>query len=147
MFLIIFVVYESYFKIITMGVATASALVGTGLSAYQTIKGASDKKKAERAMNNYERQELVNPYEDIQILTRGTDIMREQADKTTASLVEAARGGGIRGVHSMLPAIQANSNKINQDIAMDLENQEKRRQELIARGDERLTLIKYVLSS
>lgn len=124
-----------------MGVMTASALIGTGLSAYQTIKSAKDKKDAQNAMRNYNRQELINPYENIKLSTYGTDVMREESARNTSTMVDALRGAGTRGI-AQLPKLQANTNKVNQEIAMDLERQDLRRQQMIARGDERIMAYK-----
>lgn len=121
-----------------MGVMTATALVGTGLSAYQTVKDSSDKRKAQKEMDNYERQELINPYKDIQLSTYGTDIMRDDAARDVASFTEAARNSGIRGIMGVLPKLQANSNKVNQQIGMNLERQDLERKRMQARGDERI---------
>lgn len=125
-----------------MGVATASALIGTGLSAYQTIKAGSDRKKAERDAANYNRQDLINSYKNIQLSTYGTDVMKEQSARNAATMIDASRSGGARTVASTLPRIQANLNSVDQQIAMDLEKQDIARQRDIARGEERLTLIK-----
>lgn len=122
-----------------MAVATAAALVGTGLSAFQTIKASKEKKDAQRAMDNYERQDLVNPHKDIQLSTYGTDIMRQDASRDIASFTDAARNAGIRGIMGAIPKLQAGSNRVNQQIGMDLEKQDLNRQQMIARGEERNT--------
>lgn len=125
-----------------MGLATATALVGTGLSAFQTIKSGKEKRDAKNAMNNYNRVDLENPYENIQLSTYGTDIMKEQSARNTASAIDAVRGGGARLIASTLPKIQANANKVDQNIAMDLEQQDLKRQYAIARGDENILRMK-----
>jgi hypothetical protein len=62
--------------------AAATAIIGGialagGLA--QTGKGIADSRKANRLLNNYERQDLYNSYSDIQISTEGFDIAREEA--------------------------------------------------------------------
>ena len=121
-----------------MGVMTATALVGTGISAFQTIKAGKEKKDAQKAMDNYNRQELVNPYENIKLSTYGTDVMREESARTVASLTDTARSMGARGAMGLIPKIQANANKVNQEIGMDLEQQDVNRQKMIAGGGERI---------
>jgi hypothetical protein len=125
-----------------MAVATAAALVGVGLSAAQAIKASSDKKKAENEMRNYKRQDLVNPYENMKLSTYGTDIMREDAGRDIASLTDAARGGGVRGVMGAIPRLQAQSNQVNQQIGANLEQQDLRRQYSIAQGEQQNTRIR-----
>jgi hypothetical protein len=125
-----------------MGVATATALIGTGISAFQAINGANQRKKAQQEMDNYERQELVNPSENIRLSTYGTDIQREDASRAVATFTDAARNAGIRGIYSALPKIQAKSNEVNQQIGQQLEKQDINRQYKIAQDEMRLMGIK-----
>ena len=125
-----------------MGVATVTAIVGAGISAYTAIKSASDKKKAQAQLNNYERQELINPYKDIKLSTYGTDIQRQDANRDVATLTEASRNAGIRGVFGAVPKIGALSNKVNENIGQQLEQQDINRQQAIARGEMQLMGVK-----
>ena len=125
-----------------MAVATAAALIGTGISAFQTIKGASDKKAAQSAMDNYRRVELDNPYKNIQLSTYGTDIMRQDAALNLATLSDDARSAGVRGVMGAIPKLQAGYNKVSQQIGIDLEKQDLDRQYAVAQGDERILRMK-----
>lgn len=121
-----------------MGITTATALVGVGLSAYSAIKANKDKKKASKEAKKYQRQEIVNPYKDIPLSTYGTDIMREDASRDVATITEAARSAGLRGIATAIPRIQAHSNKVNQQIGMDLEKQDLRRKYNEAQAEMRI---------
>lgn len=125
-----------------MGAATATALVGTAISGYQAISSASEKKKVGDEIANYNRQDLVNSYRNMPLFTRGTDIMKEQSAINAASAIDTVRGGGARLVASTLPKIQSNLNKVDQEIALNLERQGIEREKMIAQGEERLTLLK-----
>ncbi|MBW8243047.1 hypothetical protein K1F50_09570 [Muricauda oceani] len=116
-----------------------SPLFGLGLSALssglQLFKGNKQEKEAQEAIDNFEFQDLDNVYEDMPISTVGSDIIREEASRTTAGMVDAARSGGVRGVLSELPKIQQYSNDVNSQAAMDLDNQIRERNRLIAEDE------------
>ena len=118
-----------------MAAATATAIVGGGLAAYQAIDGANQKRKAKNALQRYKRQDLdaSNPYENIPISTVGSDIMTEQSQMNNANAVDALRNGGTRGI-AMIPQVVANSNRQNQEIRAYLDDQVTKRNYAIA-GD------------
>ena len=121
-----------------MAVATAAALVGTGISAYQAIKAGKDRKASKNAMDNYDRQELVNPYEKLKLSTYGTDIRREESARTVASLTDIAKGMGARGAWGLIPKIQGNANKVEGDIATDYVDKFEKREYAIAAAEEKI---------
>ncbi|WP_159075754.1 hypothetical protein [Muricauda brasiliensis] len=116
-----------------------SPLFGLSLSALssgiQMFKGNKKKKEAQAAIDNFEFQDLDNVYEDMPISTVGSDIIREEASRTTAGMVDAAKSGGVRGVLSALPKIQQYSNDVSSQAAMDLDNQIRERNRLIAEDE------------
>lgn len=118
-----------------MAAATATAIVGGGLAAYQAIDGANQKRKAQNALQRYKRQDLdaSNPYENIPISTVGSDIMTEQSQMNNTNAVDALRNGGTRGI-AMIPQVVANSNRQNQEIRAYLDDQVTKRNYAIA-GD------------
>lgn len=118
-----------------MAAATATALTGLALSGYQAFKGMDEQRKAKNALQRYNRQDLdaSNPYEDIPISTVGTDIMREESQRTSANAVDALRNGGTRGI-AMIPQLVAGQNRQNQEIRSYLDDQINKRNYAIA-GD------------
>ena len=52
-----------------MGAAAISGGLGVGMGLYQTINGAKEKREAERALENYQRQELQNVYDNTAVST------------------------------------------------------------------------------
>lgn len=115
--------------------AITTAAVGVASAGYKIYQGAQTKKKGEQAYNNFERQDLVNPYENIQISTVGSDAMREEAGITTASLVDSARNGGARGIFSSIPKIVELSNRANIEARSYLDDQAIKRDYAIAGDD------------
>lgn len=98
-------------------------------------KGAEDKKKAQNALNDYERQSLDNAFENIKISTIGSDLIREESGRTSANLVDASRNAGIRGILGGIPKIQSFTNTENQEARKYLDDQVIKREYAIA-GDE-----------
>lgn len=122
--------------------AGTAALIGTGISAFQTLSSLGKKNSIEDEFNNYKRNELKNPYENMKLSTYGTDVMREESARNVASLTDSAISAGVRGVMGAIPKIQASANQVAQQIGTNLEEQDQRRQYAIAQGDERIMAMK-----
>lgn len=118
-----------------MAAATATAAAGVAMSGYQIYQGAQDKKRAERALNEYNRNDLVNPYENMQVSTLGADYMREETSRNVASMVDASRNAGARGIYGNIPKLVAYNNDANREAQIMLDDQVQKRNYAIA-GDE-----------
>lgn len=125
--------------------ATTAAIIGaaasTSAAGYSVYQGEQQKKKAKAELNSYERQGLENAFEEVGISTVGTDLMREEAQRTTANIVDALQGGGSRSL-ALLPAVQANTNQVNRQIQKDIDDQVIQREYAIAGEDSRIMGIK-----
>ena len=108
------------------------------LGAATTVKGISDTAKANRMINNYDRQDLKNHSEDIQISTAGSDLIREEGARTTNSLVDTVSKGGARAITGNVGRITAANNKYNRRAAVDLDRQIMRRNTMIAQENSRI---------
>lgn len=119
-----------------MAAATASAIIGGGMAAYQTYQGISDSKDAKSALNNYDRQDLEgsNAYKGVQINTVGSDIMREENQRTSANTVNALRNMGSRG-SAMASGVVAENNNAGKESRAYIDGQIQNRDYAIA-GDE-----------
>ena len=115
--------------------AITTAAVGAGLAAYQTYQGAESKRKAQKALQDYNRQDLANSnvYEAIPISTVGSDIMREESQRTSANTVDALRNMGTRGA-AYIPGVVAANNNANRESRSYLDDQVNKRNYAIA-GD------------
>lgn len=125
-----------------MGVATTTALVGAGLGVYQMYKGAQQKKRAEEQLANYKRQELKNAYEDMRVSTLGSDLMREENARNMANSVDVLRNSGQRGILGGLPRLMNDTNNLNRQAQIELDNQMLARERAIADDNARLEQIK-----
>ena len=105
------------------------------MSGYQMYQGQKDKKEAERDNRDYNRGDLTNPYMDMPISTVGSDLLREETGRANASMVDASRNAGIRGIYGNIPKIVANTNAVNAETRAYLDDQVQKRNYAIA-GDE-----------
>jgi hypothetical protein len=114
--------------------AAATAMVGIGLlgSGYQAIKGAQDARDAKNALNNYERQELSNVTEGLQVSTLGSDLQREESARLAATQVGALQGVGARGVVGGLGRVEAGTQQLNRQIGAELDAQQKQIDQMYA---------------
>jgi len=116
------------------GAAIAGGLgVANGLS--QMISGAKEKRNAQRALENYQRQQLENVQKDRTVSTLGSDLQREEAARLAATQVDALRGGGTRALVGGLGRVEAGNQRVNQQISADLDMQQKEIDAAIAQDD------------
>lgn len=108
-----------------MGVATATALVGAGISAYSAINEANKKKKAAKALKNLPTPETSNVAESLTVSTRGADLRKEEAGRSSASAIDALRSSGTRGVIGGVGKVVAENNAVSADIGANLDEQQK----------------------
>lgn len=115
--------------------AITTMAIGAVSAGYQAYQGHEQKRKAQKALQDYDRQDLdkSNAYENIPISTVGSDIMREESQRTTANTVDALRNMGSRGA-AMLPGVIADNNRANQESRNYLDDQVNKRNYAIA-GD------------
>jgi hypothetical protein len=105
--------------------AIATAAVGVAGGAAKFFEGQAMQKRAQGLIDNFEFQELQNPYENQQVSTLGSDLQTEQSNISTAGNVEALRSGGNRALVGGLGRVQAQTNDVNRQIAAGLDEQQK----------------------
>jgi hypothetical protein len=106
-----------------MAIATASVGAAGGIAKF--FEGRAMQKRAQSLIDNFEWQDLTNPYENQQVSTLGSDLRTEQANINTATNVDVLRSGGNRAIVGGLGRVQAQNNTVNRDIASDLDKQQK----------------------
>lgn len=120
-------------------IATASALA---ISAGMATKGIIDKKKAQKDLDNLETPELKNAFKDMKISTVGSDLIKEEGQRTVSSLIDASRSSGASGVNSSIPKIVALSNDMNNKAAAQIDDQIINREYSIAQEEGKIRRIK-----
>lgn len=118
--------------------AAISAGLGLATSTAQFFSAQKSKKDAERALNEFRRQELVNPFEDIQISRLKSEQQTDANLSNTATSIDAIQRTGARGVIGAIPRLSENNILLQNQISQDLEQQDLNRSIQIAQGEERI---------
>ncbi|HLW32239.1 MAG TPA: hypothetical protein VKX40_08245 [Aequorivita sp.] len=118
--------------------AITSGVIAAGTAGYQIYQGEQKKKQAKADMNEYERADLENAFENIQISTIGSDLMRDEVMRGSASLVDAMQQGGSRMVAAGLPRIQKGIQEGANEARNYLDSQVQTRDRLIAEDEANL---------
>ncbi len=106
-----------------MAIGTAALGAGTGLAKF--FEGANMQREAQEFIDNFEWQDLSNPYENQQISTKSADLQKEQANLMSATAVDALQGGGTRALVGGLGGVISQNNTLNRQIGADLDKQQK----------------------
>ena len=101
-------------------------------------EGRKMQKKAQALIDNFEWEELKNPYKDLQVSTMGADLRREENARMGATAVDALQGGGTRAIVGGLGRLQAQNNLMNREIAANLDEQRKSIDYAAAQDDTRI---------
>jgi len=112
----------------------AVAAVGLGLSVYQTVDAKKKEKEAKKAAEEYERQQLKNPYENLQVSTLGAELQQQNLNNQVGTAVDTLRAGGTRAILGGLPTIYDSVIQSNNQIAAGLDQQYNQNQQLAAQG-------------
>ena len=115
-----------------MGVMTSIAAVGAIAAGVQAIQGAKQKREAKQALENYNRQDLENVSEGLQVSTLGADLQREEQARLASSQVGALQGAGARGLLGGLGRVEAGNQMMNREIAANLDAQQKQIDQMYA---------------
>lgn len=103
-----------------------ASAIGGAISGFGKIKKGKRMERAGQAgIDNFEWQDLSNPYKDLAISTAGSDLATENLATNTATAVNALRSGGTRGIVGGVGRVQANANQVNKEIAANLDAQQK----------------------
>ena len=109
-----------------MAIATAAtAAVSVGMGAAKFFKGRKMEKAGEKFIENFEWQDLQNPFENQQVSTMGRDFMQEQSNIGSATAVNALREGGQRALVGGLGRVEASRNDMNRQVANNLDTQQQ----------------------
>lgn len=103
-----------------------ASAIGGAISGFGKIKKGKQMERAgQQGIDNFEWQDLANPYKDLAISTAGTDLATDNLATNTATAVNALRSGGTRGVVGGVGRVQANANQVNKELAANLDMQQK----------------------
>ena len=117
--------------------AITGTVLAVGTSAYMIANAEKQKKDAKRAINEFKRQDLVNPYEDMAISTEKSEQQTDAALSSMATSVDALQRGGTRAILGGMPRLQESNILLQNIISADLDEKAKQRDMLIAQGEAR----------
>jgi hypothetical protein len=122
-----------------MGLATGlSAGLGIVGGISNMISGAKEKRDAENALENYQRQELKNVAEGLQVSTLSSDLQREEQSRLASGQIQAARESGTRGMIGSLGRIEAGNQRVMRETGANLDMQQKQIDQIQAEDDARI---------
>jgi len=122
-----------------MGVASAiTGGLSAGMGLYQTITGAQEKKQAQKALENYKRQELENIAKDLQVSTLGADRQLAEQSRLASTQIGALQGGGTRALIGGLGKVEAGNQAVNNQITAQIDQDQERINQMIAQDDARI---------
>ena len=116
-----------------------STAVSAGTSILQTSKANKQAKKTQQAIDNYQRQDIVNPNLGLQVSTLGADRQREDLNRSIATMANQAAMGGSRAILGIAPNLLNAQLQQGQQIAGNLDQQEAQRQQAVAQGEGMVT--------
>ena len=126
-----------------MGVASAvSGGLGIINGISGMIQGAKEQREAKQALDNYQRQQLENVANGLQVSTLGSDLQREEQARLASSQVQTARDSGLRGMIGSLGRIEAGNQAVMAKTGADLDMQQKQIDQIQAEDDARIRAIK-----
>lgn len=112
--------------------AAATTLIAGGLAAggglLKTFNGMSRARKYENMINNYDRQDLTNYANNIQVSTYGSDLIRDENARNTATIMDAVRRGGSRAIAGGSGVVANSAVNANRAAMSDIDQQQQRRE-------------------
>ena len=116
-------------SLVALGIAGASA-------ATKTIGGAVQAHNAKEEIDNYERQDLINPYKGLSVSRLGADIATEEQARATSTGISALQKSGIRGasgsIGDLVSSEMTNIRKIGANLDQQQLELEKKMEKLLS---------------
>ena len=116
-----------------MAIGAAAVTAVGGIT--KSIVGASQARKARKAINSYQRQELTNAYDGVSVSTLGANLQQEELARATATGVDALRSGGTRALGMGLGRLQQGNTTASREIGAGLDLQQKEIDKLKAQDE------------
>lgn len=121
--------------IATAVLAAGSLAMGIAGGVSKQREGRKMQQEAQKQIDAFKWQALQNPYKTMQVSTVGADLQREAAATTEAGMIDTLQQAGDRAVLGSVGKVQANSNMLNRQIAVDLDRQQQEIDKAAAQQD------------
>ena len=122
-----------------MGAVSAGAgALGAITGAVQMISANKDKKRIAREIANQKEATLTNAADGMQVSTMGSDLQKQENARLAATQTSALQDGGTRALLGGLGRVTANNQDANAEIAANLDEQQKRIEDIGAQDNIRI---------
>ena len=125
--------------------AIAGAVISAGVATYSIVSSENQKKKArqqerdaQKSLEEFQQQDLVNPYEALRVSTVGADQQTNALLSQNATSVDALQRGGARTVIGGLPILTQRNILLQNQISADLDRQQAQNAQLYAQGQDKV---------
>lgn len=118
--------------------AVTGTIIGAGVAGYTIYNSERQRKESQDTLNDYERQDLENAFENIQVSTMGSDLAKEEAAGNAATMIDTLQRGGTRAIFGGLPKVQEYLTGVNNQAAQYLDGQQTRRDYAVAQEEGRI---------
>lgn len=120
--------------------ATSIISGGLGLAGgiFNAIQGAKEQREAKDALDNYQRQELNNVANGIQVSTLGSDLQRQEQARLASGQIGALQESGTRGLIGGLGRVEAGNQRVMAQTGADLDMQQKQIDQMRAEDEARI---------
>lgn len=105
--------------------ATAAAIVAVVGGVTKAVVEAKKAKKAQQAIEEYNRQQLKTVTEDLTISRQASDLQREELARTTATSIGALQAGGARTLMGGIGTVNQQAGLKSREIAAGIEKEQK----------------------
>lgn len=122
---------------IALGISAATAAASTGMAIHQAQTGRERQRKAEEALDSYERQDLKNVYANLRVPMEGYRMREQEIQQQTANQAEMLSMAGARGMTGTT-ALMMQSQMGMAAIQADLEQSQFRVKQMIASEEARI---------
>ena len=120
---------------VTQAIAKSVPMI---MGMHQANKAKNDMEDYQIALDNIEknRQQVVNPYANLQVATKAAEMQADQTDIALANTLDTLRQTGAGGATALAQAAL----KSKQGIAADIQRQEAQNQKLQAQGQQQMEM-------
>lgn len=109
--------------------------VSMGTSLFSALNAGKNAKKIQNEIDNYQRQDLVNPYDRLSVSTLGADLQREDLARSMSTLSNQAAQGGSRAIIGATQNALEQQRQQEAQIAANLDAQQMQVNQMQAQGD------------
>ncbi|WP_062057377.1 hypothetical protein [Aquimarina longa] len=107
-------------------IVAGSLMAGGGLA--KAFSGGAQARKYKNMIHNYDRQDLTNLAQNIQLSTYGSDLIKNETALNTATIMNGVQQAGSRAIIGATGKIAGMGIEANQKAVLDLDKQQQKRQ-------------------